>query len=152
MIPIDHESKFSAVWSMLDIFCCLTSSYVYAWVACFGTEGTEILSVLTVVYEVIFTLTIAVNFLTNYTPDGETIKVQDLAAIAVRYRKGQFTIDIIAWFPLVFFLDNSKNRFYRLLYIIKIIRLFKGFQVFNVSELMDRVKHLMQVRLENRML
>lgn len=137
-----HDSKFSAIWSTFEIFCCLTSSYIYAWVSCFGTEGGisyDHLHVMIIVYELIFFLSIVKKFITDYIPDGETNPVKDLGLIRERYFKQDFWVDIITWFPIVFFFDTSIENYYRLLFLIKIIRLLKGFKIFSVPLVMDRV-------------
>ena len=36
LLIISHDGCFIIFWSALDTACCLVSSYIYAWIACFG--------------------------------------------------------------------------------------------------------------------
>ena len=44
--------------------------------------------------------------------------------------------DIIAWLPFVFFLDCSKAKFFRLFYMIKVIRVSKALDKFDITAIM----------------
>lgn len=72
------------------------------------------------------------NFITEFVPDGETIAERDLAKIADRYLNTEFLQDFIPTFPVTFFLDNSESKFWRLLFLIKIMRLIKGIDIYDV--------------------
>jgi len=50
----------------------------------------------------IFTIAIFLNFLTEFTIDGETVPCRDINKIVVRYFKSSFLIDLIAWIPFHF--------------------------------------------------
>jgi len=61
---------------ILDVALCLLSGYVYSWLACFGTDSeTNGPFMITVVFEIIFTISLILKFVTSYVPDGETIPV-----------------------------------------------------------------------------
>ena len=38
LIVFNHQGTFIQVWNCIDIFCCLMSGYVYAWIGCFGIK------------------------------------------------------------------------------------------------------------------
>jgi len=43
------------------------------------------------------------------------------------------TRDLIAWVPVVFIIDCSKSKYFRLFYIIKAIRIFKALEKLEVG-------------------
>ena len=58
---------------------CLLSSYLYSWMAAFGHhEGYEDYFHYMIIFEMIFTIQIGIKFITDYTPDGETLPVKNL--------------------------------------------------------------------------
>jgi hypothetical protein len=54
--------------------------------------------------------------------------------------------------PLPFVFPIRKNKYFRILYLIKLIRIGKGFQIFNVNNLMQGIGALIQARLRHRIL
>ena len=141
MIIISEQSTFKKGWSIVYLVSCFTSPYFYAWVALNGHEKDEYLQLcFAYIYESIFALNICFNFLTDFVPDGEIIPEKDLAKIADRYLNGEFLKDFAPTFPLTFFFDNSHTKFWRLLYLVKIIRLIKGIEIYDVQVMMDWLK------------
>jgi hypothetical protein len=63
--------------------------------------------------------------------------VKDITQISLRYLKGEFYKDFIPIIPLQL-LDFGGDE--RLFYIIKIMRLIKGLQVFDVAQIMVIIK------------
>ena len=49
--------------------------------------------------------------------------------------------DIIAWLPIVFFLDCSKAKFFRLFYMIKVLRVSKALDKFDIAVIMQSIKN-----------
>lgn len=146
-VIIDHQGKFSSIWSVIDTLCCLTSSHVYAWVACFGCSDNKVL----IYFEIVFTLTIMKNFTTDFIPEGYNFPCRSHSEIAHKYLHSTLIFDLVAWCPLVFFLDNSKEYFYRLLYTVKIVRLIKGFSIFDIPDYMNRIRYFLKQRLIAKM-
>ena len=66
---------------------------------------------------------IILKFITTFTTnDGQVIEKSHIA-IAINYRdNGNLMMDIITWLPIVFFVDCSKNLFFRYFYLIKVLR------------------------------
>ena len=93
--------------------------------------------------------------MTSYIPEGSTIPVTDHKHISQRYmKKGTFYQDLIALLPmtLIFFHNNYFDEFYRLFFLIKVIRIKKGFDIFDVPHIMETVKDFYrdrnQIRIE----
>ena len=148
MIVFNHQGMFIQVWNCIDIFCCLMSGYVYAWIGCFGIKkDVYILSLINITLEVIFTLSIIIRFLTDYVPLGENTPVKDIFLIGERYINTGFMLDFIPWIPITFFVDAANpDKFYRLFFFVKICRMVKGIKVFSVPILMQKTKKIMQER------
>ena len=138
---VPYDSTFIKIWGVVDISFCLLSAYVYSWLACFGTDSdTGAPFALTVLFEIIFTISIILKMLTSYLPDGESSPVTDHKLIFTRYRDTELQRDFIAWIPIVLFVDCSKQYFYRLFYTVKVIRITKAIEKFNVGYIMSKVK------------
>jgi len=71
----------------------------------------------------LFSVSLILNFLKDYVPVGETQSSRDLKKIAVRYLKGQFAVDFIAWIPFQWLVDMEKEHLLNALFAIKVIRL-----------------------------
>jgi len=107
---IHHENQVLGFFSVLDISCCLVSSYVYAWIAYFGNDSaTNMPFILTLIFEIIFTISIMLKFVTTFIEEGETMPETNHGLIYQNYKDNLgMRDDIIAWLPLVFFVDCSK--------------------------------------------
>lgn len=95
---------------------------------------------MSLIFESIFGINILVNFFTDFVADGEVFPERDLAKIAERYIQTEFAIDFIPTFPITFFVDNSQEKYWRLFYLIKIIRLIKGIEIYDVQQMMEYLK------------
>ena len=71
MISIPEHNKVYLWWRTLVIFCCLTSSYFYAFMAAFQDPlpGSG-LSYINWFFEMIFLASICIEFLVEFTPPG----------------------------------------------------------------------------------
>ena len=136
-------------WNFFEVILSIISSYVYAYMAAFGTENSDTtpnkdLLIADIFFFAFFTISIIINFLRDFVPPGETQACKDLKKIAQRYIHGQFFIDLIAWVPFQFIIDfqddGKSHNMMNVLYAIKIIRLRSGLQYFNISYLMGHVK------------
>ena len=115
------------------VISCIVSPYIYAYFALHGHEqGQRIALAITIFFESIFVISILRNFITSYTPDGEIIPVMDIWKISGRYFKNEFLMDLIPTIPITFILDMSVEKYGRIFYLIKIIRLAKGLKIYNV--------------------
>jgi hypothetical protein len=125
------------VWRIILLTASIVSPYYYAWIAHGGYETTPLVIVL---FEVIFALDITFQFLTEFTPDGETIPLRSLKRIASHYIDGDFYFDMIPTIPITFFLNNSQEEIWRLLYLIKVIRIATALEIYNVREMINYLR------------
>jgi len=132
------------MWKLFHIICCVLSSYLYAYIAGGGDDGIEKTTdypfVMTSFFETVFTISILLNFVTAYTPEGSSHLITSHGKICRRYLEQGFLLDFFTWVPFVFFFNNSRNYYYRMFYLIKIIRIMEGLKIFDVGEMMDIVK------------
>jgi len=63
------------------------------------------------------------NFLEEYLDEETYTYVTDLKKIAVRYIKGKFIYDLIAWLPFQFMINIQLNKLLRLLKLLRLPRL-----------------------------
>lgn len=147
MIILDQNSVFCLIWNFIEVICCVLSSYMYAYMAAFGIRNSDLtinsdLRVTDIFFFIVFTISIIMNFLRDFVPEGETQACKDLRKIAIRYLHGQFLLDLIAWVPFQFILDFNEHPLLNSLYAIKIVRLRNGLQYLNISYLMGHVKRV----------
>ena len=81
LLLISESSLILVFWKPLEIFSYLLSSYYYAWLMSFSSQ-IESLSPMQIFWESIFLISMIINFLTEYTPDGETKPVREHPKIA----------------------------------------------------------------------
>jgi hypothetical protein len=90
-------------------------------------------------FQAFFIISMAFEFRTDFEPSpGENI-IKDPIKIALRYINSQFAFDLLAIIPFNFFI-TIKYGYGRLFYLVKLLRLFKGFQILNVANLMTQIK------------
>jgi len=93
----------------------------------------------TIIFELVFAVSILSRFLTDYTPDGETEAVKSLSKISNRYIKSDFAWDLIPLLPLpIIFKGFWKEA--KLLYMIKCIRIVNGLKLFNITLMLNGIK------------
>lgn len=118
---------------------------IYAYLAAFGVPeyGTTMFYI-DYSFEVIFACDMIVQFLLEFKPEDQYNRVRDLTEIAKRYLKGRFFIDLISQIPFyaIFSTDHDE-----LFYIIKIIRIQKGYHLLSSNSFMKNIKHLFNLRL-----
>ena len=125
LIVIDYDSKFRTFWKILETWCQLTSSYLYAYMAAFENIHDGVLFHINLGFEVIFFLSMCFKFLYEHKKaDSSKGTERDLSKIAMIYLKGEFMFDLI---PLLPFVHLPLNGYERLFYLIKIMRLVNGF-------------------------
>ena len=80
LIIIRENNKLYGLWKLLDVLCCLISSYFYAYMAAFqDPKRGDSLFILMVFFETVFAISIMLKFLVEYVKDGQTIPTRDLA-------------------------------------------------------------------------
>ena len=112
--------------------------------AAYGEDQGPTIKQLTTFFEIGFLITLITRFFTDYTINGETEPVRDLAKISKRYFFSfSFVIDFVPQIPFQdFFRGESAgpDSYVKLFYLIKIIRMIKGLGVFNVQEIHSNMK------------
>jgi len=79
MVVLSEKGAFVQAWTIINMFSCLISSYIYSWMAAFGHKsGYQDLIPFIIIFEVIFSVHIVIKLITDYTPEGETMPVRNL--------------------------------------------------------------------------
>lgn len=78
------------------------------------------------------------QFLKEFKPSAEKPPVREIAKTAMNYFYNGFAMDFIPLIP--FFAIKMKRNRQQLFYIIKMIRLVKGFDLFDVPSMMTKIK------------
>lgn len=89
-----------------------------------------------ITFDFFFLCCIVKKFLTEYTPQGESLPVRNIQMIATRYLFSGFFIDFILWLPFNFIGEalGEKQRSRDLLFI-KLFRLYPALQSFDTFAL-----------------
>ena len=122
---------------------CLISSYFYCSILCYrytlpDDHHDSKTVTLVITFEIIFLIHCGLKFLVDFNVDGSKIPVGDIAKISTHYLNTGFWADFIPIVPFQF-IPMYRNRQY-LFYIIKLYRITKGLQLYNVQTIMDAVK------------
>lgn len=89
---------------------------------------------------------VLLSFFVEYTDPRTNENVRDLSKISWNYLTTQFITDLIPLIPLQ---AVRIQNFQRLFYLIKLIRLQRGLELFNVTALMQRVEYFNKMKLKN---
>lgn len=147
-VVINHNSGGYLMFNFFVTACCLVSSYIYVFMAAHriqleashAAHQHSATIIFMYFFEAIFALDILVSFLLSYEFSGQygrSIERQ-LANTVSHYFYGSFLRDLIPVIP--FQLIPLRNRRGTLFYLIKLLRLVKGFRLLDVSYLMKKIK------------
>ena len=148
MFIIGHRNTLYMIFNILMCVICIISSYFYASLIGFrytfeDSERQKLLNTM-IVYESFFFLHFVLQFFLEYKNEGYPPE-RDIAAIAKNYIfNGTFTIDLVCLLPLS--LSQMKRRRELLFLIVKMLRLVKGFKLFDVQVLMHYIKMIQYER------
>ena len=93
-------------------------------------------------FEAVFLISMIVEFLTDYQPEQQGQEpIRDPILIAKKYIYGGFIVDLFALIPFTYFIQ-LKDGYGRLFYLVRVLRLKKGFQIVNVANIMQNLKLL----------
>jgi voltage-gated potassium channel len=138
-IPIIYpDSKFKVVWEVYILIVTVAVTIVAPLVVVFELEMTAVLIVFDVLVTFTFAFDIFVQFNTAYGNHHEL--VTDRKAIARRYLKGWFFLDLIATIPFTWIFVAS--RFSALNRIFRFFRLARLFKLFGSSKTLNRARKL----------
>ena len=136
---IDHRGPYYFIWHEVVDFLCIISSFIYAHFAAYRHSNPEY-KYLMIAFEGAFLIDFLMNFILDY-PDPKDPKfksVKNLSMIFSNYLQDSFLRDIIALAPL--HLITLKHKRQNLLYIVKLVRLYRGFANFDVMEYLNYYK------------
>ena len=134
-----HNSRTRKFINFCDLVFCLTSGYLYMWLARFGDKiDSHELVTINLTVELYFAFSMYANFMTDFLPEGQNEPCRDLLLIAQRYWKEDFLFHAITLFPLTLFVEI--NAVWRHLYLIKVTRTFSAMKVFDVSKIYHNIK------------
>ena len=143
-IVIDHTGSTYIVFNFFVTFCCLISSYMYVAMAAFRIEESNpLMFAMMILLELVFVGDMCIKFLLSYTPDHSANKKEretGIFKIWKHYLTGSFYLDLIPLIP--FQALTLKNRRNTLFYLIKLVRLYNGFEIFDVPKILDKVKKI----------
>ena len=143
LMVIDHQGPPYMIFNIVTSICCLVSAYIYAFIAAHRVgEDDPMVIVSNIIFETVFTLDILTNFVLSYTDvgSGSDFPVRDVVKIAKRYFKGRFFWDLLPIIPLQDLPSTNKRS--SLFYLVKLIRLQKGFEILNVPVWVSKLKVL----------
>ena len=118
------------------------SSYIYLYIAMnadhktplFGSASTDaIINSM----ELVYVIDICAKFCLAYTPIGKTVSIRELSKTSKHYLETRFIWDLIPTIPLQ--LLNLNHHFHYKLLLIKVMRLKRGLEVFDVSSIIKYV-------------
>jgi hypothetical protein len=149
-IIISENNNLYRAFNFLVSTMCLLSSYYYGAHICFRYSPNvdphdESLVLLNIFIESIFLMHLFLQFFLEYKPLGEKIPVRNLSKIGSNYLNSKFALDFITIIPLQY-LELKRNRQY-CFYIIKMIRIIRGFHLFDIGNMMGFVKSYYQNRI-----
>lgn len=120
---IPHNSKWKRFYDFVILICVGYSCFSTVYYAAFG-EPTDLgLLIFDYMVEVLFGISLILNFFHAYK-DPETNKVvTDIKSIAYRYLSGWFLVDFLSIFPFYLFVNSKYSILIQLLRILRMPKL-----------------------------
>ena len=149
---IAEDNRAYLVFNMLVSANCLISSYYYGSIVGFryskedpAFDESKIITV--AVFEGIFFIHFILQFFLEFRVEGEKVAIRDPMKICMNYiYEGSFLLDFIVLLPFEYL--KLKRRRDDLFYLIKMLRIIKGFVLFDVPDMMAFVKSQYQKKLQ----
>lgn len=140
---INHEGNFFFYWNGLTVVCCIFSTFIYAYIAAFKDDfDGQSHNVKWWFWEIIFLIDFILHFFIDFykpNPTGGKIIERDNIEIAHNYFKTLFWQDLIPLIPFQFIQMEKKLQY--ILYMIKVIRLYKAVVLLNVRYAVNSLKN-----------
>jgi hypothetical protein len=132
-------------WKMINTFLSFASCFTYAYMGAFldemDADSKTICLMIDLAYTLTFVADIVIHFFVAYEHPALSEPVTNLRKIAINYLKGMFCIDFVSSVPLYWlFVRSLDSKKAKLLYLFKLVRLYKGFNLLNHQQLMKEVK------------
>ena len=140
MIIVRRTGCFYTIFGLIQSIMCILSSYWYSWISCFGNHyDPHTFWISTLIFETFFAVAMIVEFITDYTDEGNEAPTRDFHKIAKRYLKDGFVLDFIPLFPLQSILDAGNFRI-KIFYLPKCLRFISGFKIFDIKAVNRTIK------------
>ena len=126
------ESRFKKGWDLGVLAITIGTAIIIPFSVVFGTTGRLVPIIATVLSTLVFIADVVLSFNTSYNFQGKVIN--EKRAVALRYLKGWFTVDIIAALPLGLILtfistpETSAVNLIRILALVKLLHVAKTMQ------------------------
>ena len=138
-IPLIHpESRFKIVWEVYILFMTVAVTIIAPLMVVFDMSMTPSLLAFDILVTLTFAVDIVIQFNTAFMIRHEL--VTDRKAIARRYMKGWFLLDLLATLPLTWVFSTS--RFAALNRVFRFFRLARLFKLFGTSKTLNRARKL----------
>ena len=139
---IRENNPFYLFFNFIVSCLCIVSSYIYLYMASlrYPTDLDETKEEMLIIYifESIFLVHMLLQFIKEYRLEDKNEVITQLLEIIINYIKTGFLIDLIPLLP--FWLMKLPRQRQRLFLLLKMIRLVKGFTLFDVPKMMEVVK------------
>jgi len=130
-------------FNLFVTLCCAFSSYIYAAMAAYRLNADELFFELMLIFEAVFVVDMLTHFLLSYRKEGSSTSTppeRDIMKCSLHYYKNGFLLDLIPLIPFQV-IEMHRGR-HNLFYLVKLMRLYKGFKIFNVPKIMELIKNL----------
>ena len=136
---------FHSIYTISTVLSC----YFYIALASFkNMRMTGYYDTLIYFFEGVFVLNMIVSFFVEYKEIGHTQPVRDLYKCAMNYlQSSKFIYDFITIIPLQW-IHFEEFEVMRYIYMLKLLRLIHGFQLFNVPAIMQKMDYFNKLRLK----
>ena len=148
---IKTTSTAFQVWKLLIITMSFVTSFSYAYYAAFldlmSQEEVDGLAGQELFFTALFTIDIAVNFLTEYHVPMSTEVITDVRKIAGVYLRGRFFWDFLSVLPFRALFPDMPLKYSKLFYLNKLSRLYNGYVLLNYKIYVKEVKDMIAARI-----
>ena len=138
LLVISENSEWYTCFNIFVTILCLISGYYYGAIAGFRYSDLETNTNFhynfQLFLEIVFLLHMILQFFVEVRVQGKSESVRNPIEISQIYLKTNFPIDLLTMIPLQIF--NLKRKRQYMFYAIKLLRIKKGFRLFDVSKMM----------------
>jgi hypothetical protein len=144
---ISRSSTFFQLWNLLNTVTCIVSSFQYAFMTAFGSPAEHsAAAVFDTLFEAVFISDAILQFFVEYYDPDTRKPVRDPFKIAKYYFKGRFPFDCLTIIPFTTLFHQVELA--RLFYIVKVLRLSKGYYLLDLRKFKQSVKAFFDARLQ----
>lgn len=123
---IEPDNTFMRYWDVVILTMLAYTALVMPYSLAFGDGGTKVITVLSVMVDIVFVFDMGISFHLNQYDEAKGSMIRNVKAIRWLYLKTWFTIDLISaipfgWFPV----EPTIKKILRLFKVIKLLRLFR---------------------------